>query len=160
MGPAYRYQHFWAISTLFCTGPPINFSTSPGRALMIEDESIVVKPRELFSDAVCLAPARVLHRWAVQSRPFQPSLVSPRPGALPWGVQGANPVLGEEGKLVGSNERASHSLRFYIPFINSETLIPNPWERTSIIGRQTFFFPLSISEMCPRSMPKRWAIST
>jgi len=28
------------------------------------------------------------------------------------------------------------------------------------MGRQTFFFPRSISDMCPRSMPNRCAIST
>ena len=39
-------------------------------------------------------------------------------------------------------------------FINSETLIPNPLEGTSSTDRQTFFFPSSISEMFPRSIPK------
>jgi hypothetical protein len=48
----------------------------------------------------------------------------------------------------------------YTPLISSETLIPNPWEKTSNIGRQTFFFPVSISERCPRSIPNLWAIST
>jgi hypothetical protein len=35
----------------------------------------------------------------------------------------------------------------YTPFINSATVIWNPLASTSSMGRQTFFLPLSISEM-------------
>jgi hypothetical protein len=41
----------------------------------------------------------------------------------------------------------------YTPFISSEIVTRKPRDNTSSIGRQTFFFPLSISEMWPRSIP-------
>ena len=57
--------------------------------------------------------------------------------------------------------RSDRSVKLlYTPFINSDTLIPNPFASTSNIGKQTFFFPFSISEMCPRSIPNWCAIST
>ena len=49
---------------------------------------------------------------------------------------------------------------YYTPRINFATLIPNPLDKTSNIGRQTLFLPCSKSEMWPRSMPNRCAIST
>src|SRR5215472_8234573 len=50
------------------------------------------------------------------------------------------------------------AVAIYTPFISSETLISNPFARTSSKGRQTFFLPFSISDRCPRSMPNRYAI--
>jgi hypothetical protein len=74
------------------------------------------------------------------------------------------PLLVRKGAPVNAHlfgiTTIARAVSCYTPFINSETLSPNPFDRTSSSGRHTFFFPVSISEMCPRSIPNWYAIST
>jgi hypothetical protein len=72
--------------------------------------------------------------------------------------QGEYPVYkAEYNRRFGECSIRFHALYsdYYTPRINSETLIPNPFDKTSSIGRHMLFFPCSKSEIWPRSMPKR-----